>query len=157
MKYIDGDLLRKDIDNWKEAMTDAVGEYSDGVRFALEHFTFVLDSLSEEPDKSLEEAADEYASDSTGFIDMTAYNAFIAGAEWQRELMMDEWLKDRDGCFWDGVEEGKKSMREQMLKDAVEGYVTQKINGERYAKAQVPDSMGLKFGDKVKLIIVKED
>ena len=34
---------------------------------------------------SLEEAADEYAGDSTGFIDMTAYNAFIAGAEWQKE------------------------------------------------------------------------
>ena len=48
MKYIDADLLRKDIDNWKEAMADAVGEYSDGVRFALEHFTFVLDSLQQE-------------------------------------------------------------------------------------------------------------
>lgn len=47
-KYIDADLLRKDIDNWKEAMADAVGEYSDGVRFALEHFTFVLDSLQQE-------------------------------------------------------------------------------------------------------------
>lgn len=47
-KYIDADLLRKDIDNWKEAMADAIGEYSDGVRFALEHFTFVLDSLQQE-------------------------------------------------------------------------------------------------------------
>ena len=47
-KYIDADLLRKDIDNWKKAMADAVGEYSDGVRFALEHFTFVLDSLQQE-------------------------------------------------------------------------------------------------------------
>ena len=47
-KYIDADLLRKDIDNWKEAMAEAVGEYSDGVRFALEHFTFVLDSLQQE-------------------------------------------------------------------------------------------------------------
>lgn len=48
MKYIDAELLRKDIDNWKEAMADAVGEYSDGVRFALEHFTFVLDSFQQE-------------------------------------------------------------------------------------------------------------
>ena len=48
MKYIDADLLRKEIDKWKGAMADAVGEYSDGVRFALEHFTFVLDSLQQE-------------------------------------------------------------------------------------------------------------
>ena len=72
-------------------------------------------------------------------------DAFKAGAEWQkkrfeaeyeldwitdlkkdlyelgrkdeREQMMDEWLKDRDGCFWDGVNEGKKAMKEQMMKD----------------------------------------
>lgn len=49
-KYIDADLLRKNIDNWKTAMTDVVGEYSDGVRFALEHFTFVLESLQQELD-----------------------------------------------------------------------------------------------------------
>lgn len=47
-KYIDADLLRKEIDKWVEAMADAVGEYSDGVRFALQHFTFVLDSLQQE-------------------------------------------------------------------------------------------------------------
>lgn len=47
-KYIDADLLKKDINRWKEAMADAVGEYSDGVRFALGHFTFVLDSLQQE-------------------------------------------------------------------------------------------------------------
>ena len=48
MEYINAELLRKDIDNWKEAMADAVGEYSDGVRFALTHFIFVLDSLRKE-------------------------------------------------------------------------------------------------------------
>ena len=46
-------------------------------------------------------------------------NAVLAGAKWQKEQMMDEWLKDRDGCFWDGVEEGKKAMREQMMKEAI--------------------------------------
>jgi hypothetical protein len=34
-------------------------------------------------------------------------------ALWQKEQMMDEWLEDRDGCFWDGVNEGKKAMKEQ--------------------------------------------
>ena len=44
-------------------------------------------------------------------------------AQWQKEQMMDEWLKDRDGCFWDGVEEGKKAMKEQMMKEAVKWLV----------------------------------
>lgn len=56
MKYIDADLLRKDIDNWNEAMIDAVGEYSDGIRFALKHFTFMIDSLQQEPIKKDEDA-----------------------------------------------------------------------------------------------------
>lgn len=41
-------------------------------------------------------------------------NAFIEGARWKENQMMDEWLKDRDGCFWDGVNEGKKAMENQM-------------------------------------------
>lgn len=54
-KYIDAELLRKEIDKWVEAMADAIGDYSDGVRFALEHFTFVLDSLQQEqPEVDLE-------------------------------------------------------------------------------------------------------
>jgi hypothetical protein len=38
-------------------------------------------------------------------------------ALWQKEQMMNEWLQDRDGCFWDGVAEGKKAMKEQMEVD----------------------------------------
>lgn len=60
-KYVNADLLRKDIDNWKEAMADAVGEYSDGVRFALTHFTFVFDSLQQEqPEVDFEEEMDKF-------------------------------------------------------------------------------------------------
>lgn len=55
-KYIDAGLLRKDIDNWNEAMTDAIGEYSDGIRFALNHFTFILDSIQQEPIEKDEDA-----------------------------------------------------------------------------------------------------
>lgn len=53
-----------------------------------------------------------------------AYNDGITiGMTKQKEQMMDEWLKDRDGCFWDGVEEGKKAMEEQMMKEAVKWLV----------------------------------
>lgn len=48
---------------------------------------------------------------------MSFEDGFIAGADWQKAQMMDEWLKDREGCFWDGVAEGKKAMKEQMEVD----------------------------------------
>lgn len=148
MKYIDADLLRKDIDNWKEAMADAVGEYSDGVRFALEHFTFILDSLQqeqpEEPDKSLEEAAWDCVLDSIDVnnpVLLPKYKElllflFIAGAKWQKE---------------------------QMMKEAVEGKCIDNLNagvvidtdyGVLYLN---PAKYNFNVGDKVKLIIVRSD
>lgn len=48
MKYIDADLLQKDIDELKNAMTDVVGKYADGFRFALEHFTFLIAHYSQQ-------------------------------------------------------------------------------------------------------------
>ena len=77
-------------------------------------------------------------------------------AKWGRGQMMDEWLKDRDGCFWDGVEEGKKAMREQMMKEAVEGT----INNFPYPtiielNKRIPTKEW--YGEKVRIIIVKED
>ena len=146
--------------------------------------------------QELEEAAEKYRRESYGKsilpnIDgpMPEYvgsvkDAFIAGAEWQKEQdekelsekiasayqlgladkekqMMDEWLKDRDGCFWDGVEEGKKAMREQMMKEAVEGEVMTTgfstcdpvfiIN-----RSELSPETSFKDGDKVRIIIVKE-
>lgn len=82
-------------------------------------------------DKSLEEAAEEkypvywksypkdgiVRSDSSYDTNKQCRDAFIAGAEWQKEQDMEEWIKDRDVCFWDGVNEGKKAMYEQMKEE----------------------------------------
>ena len=57
MKYIDAELIQKKIDKWVEVMADAEGDYSDGVRFMLEHFTFLLDSLQQEQDSVAERFA----------------------------------------------------------------------------------------------------
>ena len=73
------------------------------------------------------------------------------------EQMMGEWLKDRDGCFWDGVEEGKKAMEKQMLKEAVEGEVVKDINNKLVVTAKNVNLDKFKFGDKVRIIIVKEE
>jgi hypothetical protein len=45
-------------------------------------FEQTYESVEKQDSLALEEAAEEYASNSTGFIDMTAYRAFIAGAKW---------------------------------------------------------------------------
>lgn len=85
-------------------------------------------------------------------------NTFIGGAKWQREQIMDEWLKDRDGCFWDGVEEGKKAMEKQMMKEAVEGKIQMRYSGCLCAKTiRAINEDKFKFGDKVRVIVIKED
>ena len=54
-KYIDADRLKADLDKWVETMAGAEGDYSDGVRFAIQHFIFLLASLQQEqPDVDLE-------------------------------------------------------------------------------------------------------
>lgn len=61
MKYIDADLLLKDIDEFENAMADCVGKYADGFRFALEHFTFLITHYSrqEQQEVDLEKEIDE--------------------------------------------------------------------------------------------------
>lgn len=48
MKYIDAEKLNADLDKWVKTMADAKGDYSDGVRFAIQHFIFLLASLQQE-------------------------------------------------------------------------------------------------------------
>ncbi len=98
--------------------------YCIGYDDAFSDLLAVINSLPEE--KPTEDLEDEIKK----FIEEYGYErgedklliAIVARhfTEWQKERMMDEWLKDRDGCFWDGVEEGKKAMEEQMMKDAKE-------------------------------------
>ena len=83
-------------------------------------------------------------------------------AQWQKEKMEERWLKDRNGCFWDGVNEGKKSMKEQMLQEAVERIVKEDAGGYPYIDATelydyTEDKPLAKAGDKVRIVIVKED
>jgi len=98
--------------------------FYDGQDDAYNHLLAFIDSLQEE--KPSEDLNDEIKK----FIEEYGYErgedklliAIVARhfAEWQKEQMMDEWLKDRDGCFWGGVEEGKKAMNDQLMKDSEE-------------------------------------
>jgi len=147
MKYIDAEKLKAAIEKGTPDSLLLV-VYRDII-------LSLIDSLQqeqqEEPDKSLEEAADKH-------IRKVADAAGHPGWEWQKGQMMDEWLKDRDGCFWDGVEEGKKAMEQQMLKEAVEGEIQMRYSGCLCAKTiRAINEDKFKLGDKVRIIIVKED
>lgn len=81
--------------------------------------------------------------------------AHLQGMEQQKAKMIEEWLKDRDGCFWDGVEEGKKAMEKQMMEKAVEG-VAEELYNDGDVHCTVGVGTHFKPGDKV-IIIPKED
>ena len=92
--------------------------------------------------EELDKAADDYARDTIPmtdeeYIDGGKRSAFIAGANW---------------------------MREQMMKEAVEGevcipnvWVEHKEGKELVVRAEIGKELGFKFGDKVRIVVVKED
>ena len=107
--------------------------------------------VKEEPDKDLEEAAEEYATTHLRNNEFpTADSAFIAGAKWQAEQ------DDRDVVFWKGMRYAIKGMKE----DAVDGIYTKSMDGKNVfveSGALKIDPASVKVGDKVKLIIIKDD
>ena len=89
-KYIDAEKIRAEIDKryaeYRAKMKTDDFTYYEGMADALDLFEQYIDTLSEEPDKSLEEVAEEYQSDARRHVldntpIGTAKDAFIAGAE----------------------------------------------------------------------------
>lgn len=141
MKYIDANRLKAEIERLKEETTIGICEYDKGEengRFeVLNHLLSTITSLQQEqPSEDLEKASEEswavyeYRETPRGLYSSCYVDGFKAGAQWQKE---------------------------QMMKDAVEGYVNyyEDSGGILMAEAQV----GCPYhnGDKVKIIIVKEN
>ena len=88
------------------------------VAVCLELLSF-LDTLSEEPDKSMEEAAEEQAK-SFGYMSHDRefkenVESFIVGAKWQNERMAKSMpLPEDTVLFQKGVAEGRRLEREDM-------------------------------------------
>ncbi len=126
----------------------------------------------EEPNKSMEEAAEEYGDKEfpdepaigrwgTGDYEPPVDNeypreiakeAFIAGVKWQKNKDKETIEVAEDHAFM----AGSVWQKEQMLKDAVEGYVNyyEDSGGKLMAEAQV--GCPYHIGNTVKIIIVKE-
>lgn len=122
------------------------------------------------PNKNLEEAAKQFVGYDMDADNLRDYEigirSFIAGAEWQKRQMGEqarEQLSKTDitlanmVAFDEGLQLGRRLERQNMFKDAVEGYVNyyEDSGGILMLEAQV----GCPYhnGDKVKIIIVKEN
>ena len=71
-------------------------------------------------------------------------------AEWQKQKDFEELLKSDMSKFKECYEKGRFDMREEMMKNAIEVVVTN--------TSFIPlPKLDIKAGDKVKIIIVKED
>ena len=116
----------------------------------------------------LEEAADKFAVFyDQGTCDGIAQDCFIAGAKWQKRQMgeqarehlskLDDLTLEDLVALDEGLQLGRRLERQDMMKGAVEGYVNyyEDSGGILMAEAQV----GCPYhnGDKVRIIIVKED
>ncbi len=123
-----------------QALNNGYSQNCYGARDALRDLENFIDSLSEEPDKSLDEAAEKSSAQyyvDAGYspfpnVETAAHKSgFIAGAEWQMK---------------------------QILKEAVEGEIQMRYSGCLCAKTiRAINEDKFKFGDKVRVIIVKEE
>lgn len=123
--------LRREIDDHNYYLDNS--EQALGYSAALDEIEKFLDTLSEEPDKSLEEAAEEYAEKhgfrvpydgSENFYDDVDVKAskegFIAGAEWQKEQDTIEMVMSDGSYFQKCYALGKKDMKEQMMREGLD-------------------------------------
>ncbi|MBP5456540.1 MAG: hypothetical protein J6Y37_08570 [Paludibacteraceae bacterium] len=157
-KYIDADLLRKEIDSVEEEArkvrvsgTDKEAIGADGkVKLCLELKAIINSLQQEEPEKpipnDLEEAAEEEST--WAFPEPTAQG-------YAKRLF-----------FKPGFKRGAKWQKEQMLKKAVEGHITNAGGEFGYDVATfrfdenhtytvlLPHEEGRKHGDKVSIIIL---
>ena len=85
-------------------------------------------------------------------------------AQWQREKDNKEAdkalttsIKLQEGWYAKGIADGEKSMREQMLREAVEGMVVGSVGTKQWVESNYLDNNIGKHGDKVRIIIVKEE
>ena len=149
---------RIDINTVLKVKVKATGKVIDGFYDGRGHFDHFIDHdvfdrysidevelmPDEEPSEDLEKAANNIYKTPFG----TRAEDFQAGAEWQ----------EKQDLRWAGEihKNGYNLCKEQMLKDAVEGEIVKDITNKLAVTAKNINLDGFKFGDKVKIIIVKQ-
>ena len=121
-------------------------------------FLDTLEGHSEKPNnhEGLDEAAENYVTDWSKISAYEIEQAFKAGAEWQKDKDTRDMYMSDNRHFQKVYELGRKEEMEQMMKEAVEGEVVKDISNKLAVTAKI-NLDEYKFGDKVRIIIVKED
>ena len=121
----------------------------------------VSEELEDAADKYSESIHSDYSNDM--FDSHNIYDAVIYGAQWQKERdedemrMIRELLDNFDKTCDEYHDAGFKHGQEALMKDAVKGLVVCDELTHYYKDIVMPIPDYLKVGDKVKLIIIKED
>ena len=124
-----------------------------------------LDTLEEPVCEELNEAAESFCDTLEGkeawsygashYYYEDAVNAFIAGANWQAEqLLKGSPMPEDTVLFNKGVAEGRRLERQDMMAEAEDGEVVKDITNKLAVTAKI-NLDGFKFGDKVKLVIIR--
>lgn len=157
-KYIDADLLRKEIEeerkNIEGLFIEGDNNFYDGQDDAYNHTLALIDSLQQEQ-PSLPSNLDEAAED---FVWEIMENDEDGVSDLCRKLYPTSKITD----FYDALAEffkaGAEWQKNQMLKEAVEGEIQMRYSGCLCAKTiRAINEDKFKFGDKVRIIIVKEE
>ena len=150
MKYYDEKEM-KAWDDSEQGDEDALW-YQGHRKMCAELLTF-LNTLTEEPDKNLGEEIQRYlCEECSGDDDPTVSEIARHFAKWQYQKDREEFAKIKAKTWCEGFDAHK----EQMLKNAVEGYVNyyEDSGGILIAEAQV--GCPYHTGDKVRIIVLKE-
>lgn len=151
--------IKAEIEWWKKELRLSTSCEAKYRREMLDDLSEFIDSHQEEPvSEDLEYASEKCACrfSSSKYGHDKVKDAFIAGANWQKEQEMQDGLKSDNTVFQKFYEKGKADMKEQIMKDAVDAeavYMTGE--GTLFNPEVLPNN--IKPGDKVKLIIVKEE
>ena len=82
---------------------------------------------------------------------------FQKGADWQKQKNFEELFKSDMTLFKECYEKGRLDMREEMMKDAVDATILD-VDARTIEFGLWPENLlDIKEGDKVKIIIVKEE
>lgn len=185
MRYIDADRLKAEIES-RMGDCDANSKNPNQLLWAelAALIPFVNSLQQEQPSEDLDADITAYLNTrysdrfkDSKIVDFTTTEAFELAhhfAEWQKAQMGEQARKELAKtditladlvAFDEGLKLGRRLERQDMLKDAVEGKVvkladtyddlTISVEGKELNEALQP--LGVKDGDKVKIIIVKED
>ena len=131
---------------------------------ALQDVQIAIDSLQKEPvSEDIVSVAKQYVdshvfgNEEDKFARSVLIDMFCSGAQWKKQQDQSTIELAEDHAMLAGMEK----MKEQMMKEAIDGYVIEDIeegNGDFLLSCEyLPKNMGLVDKQKVKVIIIKED